>query len=65
MDILQIIDALKIDLENLPKPSKSYSAVNKRAKVADIAIQFRIKNGHSLSKNSFIAITSSSTLKSK
>lgn len=46
MDILQNIDALKIDLENLPKPGGSYTAVNTRANIAYVAIQFPIKSGH-------------------
>lgn len=46
MDILQNIDSLKIDLENLPKPGGSYTAVNTRANIAYVAIQFPIKNGH-------------------
>jgi enamine deaminase RidA (YjgF/YER057c/UK114 family) len=45
MNILQNIDSLNIDLENLPKPGGSYTAVNTRGNIAYIAIQFPIKDG--------------------
>lgn len=45
MDILKKIDSLKIDLENLPKPGGSYTAVNTRGHIAYVAIQFPIRNG--------------------
>ncbi|MCF8454152.1 MAG: RidA family protein [Pedobacter sp.] len=45
MDIVQNVNSLKIDLENLPKPGGSYTAVNTRGKIAYVAIQFPIMNG--------------------
>lgn len=46
MNILDNIDALKIDYDNLPQPGGSYKAVNVRGKIAWVAIQFPFKNGH-------------------
>ncbi len=45
MDIVQKVNALNIDLEKLPKPGGSYTAVNTRGNIAYVAIQFPIKNG--------------------
>lgn len=45
MNIIQQVNSLNIDLENLPKPGGSYTAVNTRGNIAYVAIQFPIKNG--------------------
>jgi|UniRef100_UPI00404B4ABB hypothetical protein len=45
MDILQNVNSLKIDLENLPIPGGSYTAVNIRSNIAYVAIQFPIEDG--------------------
>lgn len=45
MNIQQNINALNIDLENLPRPGGSYVAVNTRGNIAYVAIQFPIQNG--------------------
>jgi len=45
MDIVQNVNLLKIDLDNLPKPGGSYTAVNTRGNIAYVAIQFPIRNG--------------------
>lgn len=45
MDIQTNIASLNIDLDNLPTPGGSYTAVNIRGNTAFVAIQFPIKSG--------------------
>lgn len=45
MDIVQNVNSLKIDLENLPIPGGSYTAVNIRSNIAYVAIQFPFEDG--------------------